>query len=238
MDKAEAHQRLLHLAESGKLTPAELAPVINTLSAADGLFWLKFVRTRDEADPETPLKPFPVALDYVRALWDEFSGHNRIVVAKSRQMLVSWTICAFCCWWARYKPNQAVYFQTQKWEDAAAMVALATGTQSTGYLGRCQFIEANMPAALKLKVRATEGRLQFPNGSIIQALAGGADQIRGKVASLIVEDEFAFQPEAKGVYTAAAPLIQKGAKFIAISTPNGDAGQFADLYHGRMGHQT
>lgn len=235
MDKAEAHQRLLHLAESGKLTPAELAPVLNTLSAADGLFWLKFVRTRDEADPETPLKPFPVALDYVRALWAECSDHKRVVIAKSRQMLVSWTLAAFCCHWARYKPNQAIYWQSQKEEDANAMVALPV-SKGGGYMGRIQFIEANLPQALRQSVRCSEGQIQYPNGSIIQAIAGGGDQIRSKVVSVYVGDEFAFQLDAKAVYTAIAPLVQKGAKAIFVSTPNGDAGQFADLWHGRMGH--
>jgi phage FluMu gp28-like protein len=64
------------------------------------------------------------------------------------------------------------------------------------------------------------------------ALAGGANQVRGKTASLIVEDEFAFQPEQSGVYQAVAPLIQKATRFIAVSTPNGRTNTFSDLYHG------
>ena len=193
----------------------------------DGLFWLRFARTRDEADPENSTKSFPVHFPYVREIWGELTTYNKIVIAKSRQMMVSWILCAFCCWWARTKPNQAIYFQSQKDEDANAMVALPGQIY-----GRCQFIESNLPGFLRQACKATEGKLTYPNGSFIQALAGGADQVRGKVASLIVEDEFAFQPEARGVYTAASPLIQKGAKFIAVSTPNGAEGMFAHLFFG------
>ena len=54
----------------------------------------------------------------------------------------------------------------------------------------------------------------------------------GLTKYVIVEDEFAYQEEAKGVYQAVAPLIQKATKFIAVSTPNGPSNTFALLYHG------
>lgn len=200
---------------------------IRTRCGTDGLYWLRFVSTRDEADPDNPVKLFPVHLPYLGAVWTAFGERNRTIAVKSRQIMFSWLLTAYMCHWARSKPNQAIYYQTQKAEDADAMVALAGNVE-----GRCQFIESHLPDFLRVKVRATQGSLQFPNGSFIQALAGGADQIRGKVASLIVQDEFAFQPEARGVYTACAPLIQKGAKFIAVSTPNGISGEFARLWHG------
>lgn len=109
------------------------------------------------------------------------------------------------------------------------MVAMPEG----GFEGRCQFIESHLPQWLQTKVKVSEGRIQYANGSIIQALAGGADKIRGKTASRIYEDEFAFQDDQDGVYTAVAPLRQNGAAAFFISTPNGSANLFATLYHGR-----
>lgn len=200
----------------------------------DGKVFLRYVKTRDEADPSQPMKPFPVNLEYVTATWDVLVANKKVVIAKSRQMLASWILCAFCVWWARFIPNQAVYWQTQKAEDAYEKVAVATQGKGGGYMGRCQFIEYHLPKVLQQPVRCTEGLMVYPNGSIIQAVPGGADQIRGKVVSVYVGDEFAFQEEARGVYTAVAPLIQKGSKFIAVSTPNGgpESSQFARLYHG------
>lgn len=196
---------------------------------AEGLHYLRHVRTRDEADPEAPLKTLP-DYPYITALWSVLEADQRIVIAKSRQMMVSWIMAIFATWWARSKDHQAIFWQTQKWDDACIAVATAEGSA----LGRCHFIESNLPAPLRLPVRTQSGKVEYPNGSYIQGLAGGADQIRGKVASVIIQDEFAFQPEAAGVYTAVVPLVQKKTKIILVSTPNGgpDTSEFARLFHG------
>jgi len=198
-------------------------------AAGDGLFWLRFVLTRDEADAGASVKPFPLHLEYLRALWDVLDTRQCVVIAKSRQMLVSWCVAAFAVWWARHKDNQAIYWQSQKDRDSINMVCLPKGAA----MGRCQFIEANLPPWMRINIPPVEGRLNYPNGSFIQALPGGAAQIRSNVPSLYIGDEFAFQEEQKGVWTAVAPLIQKGAKAFLISTPNGSANQFAELGHGR-----
>jgi hypothetical protein len=197
--------------------------------AADGLFWLRFVRTRDEADPLNSVKPFPVQLEYIQELWKILIADRRIAIAKSRQMMVSWLVCAFIVWWARFKDHQAIYWQTKAWPDAVKMVCMPSG----GFPGRCQFIEDNLPVWMRIAYKPSEGRIQYPNGSIIQSLSGGADQVRSATGSIFVEDEFAHQEDQDGVYTAVAPLIQKGAKGIFISSPNGTGNMFATLYHGR-----
>ena len=215
---------------------AGLAAEINARCAADGLFWLKFVKTRDEADPECPVKSFPIHSKYIededwylRRTWAEFLSREVSVAAKSRQMLLTWITAAFMVWTARYRPHQAIYYQTQGWQDAVGMVCMPQG----GYTGRCQFIEDNLPAWMQVDYKASEGRIQYPNGSLIQALAGGANQIRGKTVSVYVGDEFAFQEEQDRVLTAVLPLVQKGAKAIFISTPNGAGNTFATIWHGR-----
>jgi phage FluMu gp28-like protein len=84
---------------------------------------------------------------------------------------------------------------------------------------------------MRIKCKFSEGRIQYSNGSVVQGLAGGSNQIRGKTPSLYVSDETAFQEDQEKVYTAVAPLIQKGAKAIFVSTPNG-GNFFATLWHG------
>src|SRR6185295_3916268 len=208
---------------------AGLTADINRRCAEDGLEWLSWVVTRDEADPANSVKPFPLHLDYLRDLWGVFNAENLVVVAKSRHMLVSWVVAAFAVWTARSKPHQAVYWQAQKQEDAVGMVCAPEGAQQA----RCQFIEANLPPWMRVPVKPVEGRLQYPNGSVIQALSGGADKIRGKTASLIVLDEFAHMLDQQQIYTSVVPLVQKGAKLLIVSTPNGSGNTFSVLYHGR-----
>lgn len=213
----------------GSLTDEQGADVLNALCARSGRFWLQFVNTRDEADAQSSVKPFPVHLDYATGLWDLFESRQTLVIAKSRQMLVSWCLAAFCVWLARFHPHKGVYWQSQQWRDAVAMVCMPSG----GFQGRCQFIEQNLPGWMKVPVKESEGRIQYPNGSIVEALSGGPDQVRGKTISLYVGDEFAYQTDQDGVYTAVSPLIQKGAKAFFVSTPNGSSNCFATLYHGR-----
>lgn len=207
---------------------------LNDRCSRDGRLWLNLVTTRDEADVKSGgKKSFPTHLPYVMAAWDVIDREQRVVVAKSRQMFVSWILSAYAVWTARYHPNSLVVYQTQKWEDAVAMVATPGSAKESGYAGRMQFIEQHLPSWMRQHILTSEGNIDYPNGSRIMALAGGANQIRGKTATLVIEDEFAFQPEAKGVYTAVAPLIQKGCRFVAVSTPNGAEGNlFYHLYHG------
>jgi len=232
---AQTLERILPLIERGALTEQQALDLqwalkleLGKRCAADGLFWLKFAQTRDEADVEQAVKPVPLHEPYIAPLWQGLVDHQVTILAKSRQMFVSWEIALFCVWWARYKPNQAIYVQMQGWPDAVAMTCMPAG----GYEGRMQFIENHLPEWMRLKFKPSEGRMAYPNGSIIQALAGGANQIRSKTYSLYVGDEFAFCEEQDKIWTAVAPLIQKGSKAIIVSTPNGVDNQFSTLWHG------
>ena len=216
-------------AERGQISSEQAIQLALAQCATDGLYWLRFVKTRDEADPAASTKPFPLQLEYVRELWGLLQDAQRVVIAKSRQMFVSWAVAAFVLHTARFKPNQAIYWQAQQWDEAVEKVCMPTG----GFMGRCQFMEKHLPDWMRLNVKESEGRLQYPNGSIIQALAGGADKARGKTFSVYVGDEFAHQEDQSGVFMTIAPLLQKGAKGIFISTPNGTANEFATIYHGR-----
>lgn len=214
-------------AERQRIAPS-LVALLKTRCDVDGAFWLKFVRTRDEADPEAPVKHLP-RHDYLLDLWKILDEQQMVAIAKSRQMKVSWLIAAFCTWTARSKPHRAIYWQSQQYTDAAGMIALPVG----GTEGRCQFIESHLDPWLQKPYKASDGLLQYDNGSMIKAVAGGADKIRGQVFSIYVGDEFAYQEEQTGVHTTILPLIQKGARAILVSTPNGDTNEFATIYHGR-----
>jgi len=231
------------------LEPERAAPLVAALHAelrdrcaADGWTWLQWVRTRDEADTES-VKPFPRHAEAacfpapyqclgckLEVLWKAIDRAQKVVLPKSRQMMVSWLAAAYAVWHARFRPNRAVYWQTQNDDDANKMVALAAPA-----VGRMQFIEQHLPAWMQIPgTKFAEGVIAYPPpvGSVIEALAGGANKVRSKTPSLIVEDEFAYQAEARGVYTAVGPLIQKATKFIGISTPNGTDNIFFELVHG------
>lgn len=198
----------------------------------DGWRWTtNFVYTRDEADQDS-VKQFPDK-EYLRETWKHINDNQLVVIAKSRQLMISWLLAAWGVWFARFHDNKLILWQTTKAEDANAMVCLPGGEKDAGYAARMQFIVRNLPDWMRGDWKESEGELTCKTtGSAILALAGGANQVRGKTASAILLDEYAFQPEQAGVYQAVAPLIQKATKFIAVSTPNGRTNQFADLFFG------
>ncbi|MDP1729483.1 MAG: hypothetical protein Q8L27_04740, partial [archaeon] len=63
------------------------------------------------------------------------------------------------------------------------------------------------------------GKMVFPSiNSEIRAIPEGGDVIRMHVASGILSDEMAFQPEAKNAFTASKPTISSKGRFTGIST--------------------
>jgi len=90
---AQQLARIIPMLDAGQLTRKQqddlfgaLKQELNARCAADGLFWAKFVSTRDEADPEHSIKLFPLHEEYVRQLWADWTEYQVSVVAKSCKM--------------------------------------------------------------------------------------------------------------------------------------------------------
>lgn len=75
----------------------------------------------------------------------------------------------------------------------------------------------------------------FENGTAIHTSTTTPDSIRGRSVSLLILDEFAHvRPEvADPFWTSAQPTVASGsAQIIIISTPNGNTGQYYNIYDG------
>lgn len=74
--------------------------------------------------------------------------------------------------------------------------------------------------------------LVFPNGSRIVGLPANPDTARG-VHGNVVLDEFAFHKDATAIWRSLYPVLTRGYRVIVLSTPNGKAGKFYQLWtHG------
>ncbi|MBY0261811.1 MAG: hypothetical protein K2Q20_05680 [Phycisphaerales bacterium] len=195
-------------------------------------FLFHYVRTKDEHDRVTPVKPFPKKA-YLEFLADEFMGDEEILyVAKSRQLMVSWLLCARVVWEIMFRPHALACFQSKKLEDAASMIFDSTPT-----LARCSFIVVSLPDWMKVCVCDEDGKrvlrripigssstlfssgqIKLPNGSMAMALAQGAAQVEGKVPSLFISDESSLQEEWRASWTAMRPCISGGGRAIAVAT--------------------
>ena len=190
--------------------------------AGDGWYWVrKYVKTRDEAagaDNSVKLFPDEPAL---HAVWDalQYGTAKAIVIAKSRQIMVSWLMCAYGLWKARFHPNRMVVWQSKKEDDAVDMVCYGKDRLDQA---RMQFIEMNLPSWMRERTRFNDGQMSWAIGSKVVAVPEGGHQIRSKTTSDVVMDEAAFQEQFRSAWTAALPLLNKEARLIAVSTANGE----------------
>lgn len=180
-----------------------------------------FVKTKDEhADGTSAVKPFPRRSDkpYIWEILDIVRVEQLLAIEKSRQLIVTWLMCLYCLWVAKFHDHRLVFVQSKKEEDAANLVYNKDPINA-----RISFMEYMLPEEMQSMDwdrGCSYGQLAWPNGSKIWGIPEGAEKIRSYTASLIFADEFAFQPEAQEAYKAARPTISGGGQFIAVSSAN------------------
>lgn len=107
--------------------------------------------------------------------------------------------------------------------DLAEIVAVSPTQRQSGLL-----IRKVRRFALAMKEpldRDSALSLQLANGSVIYALPGHPDTVRGYSPDLLIIDEAAYTTES--LYTACLPMLAAtGGDLVAISTPNGQRGWY------------
>jgi len=188
------------------------------------LFLTWFVYTNDQHDDEENRKSFPADRPHIEAIVRIWQHNRRLVIVKSRQMMMTWLFCALSLWDALAHRGRLIMLQSKKEEDA-----IGNDTSGDGLLGRCKYILRNMPGrdVLVPSIKEREKTISFTDrDSTLMAIAQGGDIIRTHTASGIFSDEAGYQPEFADAYTAAMPcvraksLTKPGAWFVALSTPN------------------
>lgn len=208
--------------------------------------------TKDEHDSKNPVKAFPHTL-YLRslldtllvsgrlstpetAIWAKEAGHSHdflsclwnsgiLAVEKSRQMMVTWLVCAYLLWRSKYLPHQLILVQSKREDDAANLVF-----NKEPFVARISFMESHLPSHLRsiqFPHGGAYGHLYYPNGSHNWAIPEGADIIRSNSPSVWFCDESAFQPEFGGAYTAAVPAVKGGGQAVMVSSA--EPGEYQNL---------
>ena len=185
-------------------------------------FLTNWAKTLDVHDEKNPIKCFPDK-EYIKILVDIWLNNQLLLVLKSRQMMMSWLFTTLYLWDVIFHEARMIFFQSKKAEDADDI------------LKRSKFVWDNLPKFLKKYYKNDEfyelkcnpqhngqhvsGKMVFPDiNSEIRAIPEGGDVIRMHVASGILSDEMAFQPEAKDAFTASKPTISSKGRFTGVST--------------------
>jgi hypothetical protein len=188
-----------------------------------------FVYTLDEHDPETPLKRYPNK-EYLWHVVFEWFHNKKFVCAKSRQLMISWTMIALHEWEIKSRKGALNFFVNKKEQDAMEMIR------------RGKVIYHALPTEFKTlrPLKLPESGKEFEiKGTLsrIKAIPQGGDVLRLYTATSILMDEAAFQEQAEESYTAAKPTISGGGRISMISTANGK-NFFYDIYSDHDGEAT
>jgi hypothetical protein len=184
---------------------------IITKCANDPWEYLHYVFTRDEVDPLTPIKLFPVHLDYLKLLTRLWQKKRLLAIPKSRRMRISWTMLSLYSWKGLFQLNRHIAMVSKKEDDADELIK------------RIKFIIENLDSRIPAEFRKFEYRfnnLYFPEtGSRIQGFPQGADQLRQYTFSDVFGDECAFWEDAEKMYSASFPTIEGGGGMCLVSSP-------------------
>jgi hypothetical protein len=180
-----------------------------------------------------------VVIDFI--LWDEqedvlelMEEKRRLIVLKARQLGLTWEALAFSVWKLLFNKGFSVNTVSQTEGDSKELVR------------RVGFILRHLPNWLVVNERAEEEdkqenitgitykqqtlsiNINFPDGepSVFKGFTSSPGAARSFTANIIILDEWAFHPDAKAIWDAAYPTINRptGGKVIGIST--GERGTF------------
>ena len=174
-------------------------------------FLMEFVYTQDEHSDDS-IKRVPKK-DYIKELAHAFQIEDKLLIEKSRQMMVTWISCAYALWFTMFQEGKRTFMQSKKEADANAN------------LDRIKLIYRYLPDEIKEDYEADNPmpycKLTWKKrNSIIQAIPQGPDVLRQYTSALIISDEMAFQEKSEEAYMSAKPTLSGGGRFIGISSPN------------------
>lgn len=156
-----------------------------------------------------PYRPFP-QLPYLPWLFHKLLNERILLIPKSREMLLSWAVVAYCVWACQLFPSTRVLIQSQKLEKSSELVK---GTYPPGY-GRTLYerqddwLRERFPLATRMDDQPSD-RLAWANGSAMQAIGRGADQVRLFHPTIFFVDEAAHMEECEASFGAALPVASQ-----------------------------
>jgi hypothetical protein len=162
---------------------------------------------------------------YQERMFKSMLSENRMICLSPRQTGKTTTAGIYALWRALFTNKKMnIYILSNKGESAK------------DFLNRIKEVYSDLDPYLKRAIiEWNKTSIVFENGTAIHTSTTTPDSIRGRSVSLLILDEFAHvRPEvADPFWTSAQPTVASGsAQICIISTPNGNTGQFAELWKG------
>jgi len=191
--------------------------------AADPAYFLGAYAKVNDAETLAVI-PF-VLWPHLVYLLDLWLSTRLSIVLKARQLGVSWLLAGYALWKAKFHTSASVLILSKGQTDAADVLAKA------------KFLEANLPRWLQTPTgKDNDSELEFPgHGAKIRALPATSAAGRGATASLVLMDELAHHEHARQNLVSISPTIGMHGRLVAVSTANGLANAYNELWDGAGG---
>ena len=177
------------------------------------VFLTEFVRTQD---PVRGILPFP-RYPYLERLVRAHQSSRFLLVPKSRQMMVTWTMVACTLWRAMFRGPGVHLFLSRNERCAEELIA------------RARLILDHLPAFMQphLNTASREELAMGTLGSRILSLPASPNGPRMYSPTSVFWDEVAFTPYDEYIWSALKPALDSGGTFVGVSSSGGAAGLFA-----------
>jgi len=203
------------LTSPGVINEAKREILFRALRNNPWLFFEKFVYTLDPHYAKQPVRRYPVDKPYLKEIVKLCEENNLLLIEKSRQMLVTWTIVGFFLWDAIFHNGRYIFFQSRKEDDAGLSTPLSL-------VSRAKFIFDHLPKELQCPLRiGKQPPIMQIGDSTIQGISQDSDALRSFTASGVFADEMAFQERSREAFAATRPTIEGGGRFIGVSSAHG-----------------
>ncbi|MDD5088956.1 MAG: hypothetical protein PHI18_09195, partial [bacterium] len=174
-------------------------------------------------DPKRGALAYP-DYPYLRELIQAGERHKFLLVPKSRQMMVTWTMVA-CTIWRALLRGPGVYLFLSRNERCAEEL-----------LTRVRFILDRLPDSMRPRLaRSAREEIAFAGlDSRILSLPATPDTPRMYSPSGVFWDEMAFTPYDEEIWSALKPALDSGGRFVGVSSSGGALNLFARMVTSEM----
>jgi len=147
--------------------------------------------------------------------------HDRNIILKARQMGISTLTAMRCVHMMIFEQNRNIL-----------VIAIDEKT-AINLIRKVKLMYENLPTFLRSMVPRKEDNktsLVLKNGSRIKAVGSSPNAGRSEALSLLIIDEIAFINDISEIWTSAQATLSRGGSTILLSTPNGTANFFHNMW--------
>lgn len=169
-------------------------------------------------DPRQGARAYP-SYDYLRAVIEDAQRRQYLLVPKSRQMMVTWSMVALYLWRALFQRPGDYLFLSRNERCAEEL------------LDRARFILEHLPPYMR-PTFAVDNKSELAFDGLhtrLLSLPATPDGPRMYSPAAVFWDEMAFTPFDQQIWTALQPAIESGGSFVGVSSSGGAHNLFAKL---------